>query len=173
MALNLKKGVSSLVPTGKPLSPKQVIKRAREYHRLKLDLIKERPEGVYWLNRKVKQPDGTWVEEKVPALRKSIIRWLALFAGISTIVVRQDKERHNNQVIWTVTVRAVDNNGRQMECIGECSSEEYVEQVKRTGKKKLEKDIVAIAETRASNRAILSMLGGGDVSAEELESETE
>ena len=57
-----------------------------------------------------------------------------------------------------------------MEAVGACCSDE---REKKLWRGKMENDCMTTAQTRATNRAVLDLLGGGDVSAEEMGGETE
>ena len=137
------------------LTPAQVLKQAKEYKELKNDLIQLLPDAVCIINDK-------------PHLRKSGVRHLATHAGISARIEKHEMERHgkdNELLTWRFWVIATAPNGRQMEAVGACCSDE---RKKEQWNRKQENDVMAIAETRAKNRAILDLLGGGDVSAEEM-----
>lgn len=147
-----------------PLTQKQVLKMAQEYKETKAELVKMMPEAICFIGK---------VGQKKPYLRKSGIRWLATHAGISTKIVNHEKDRHgkdSDKLTWRFWVLATAPNGRQMEAVGACCSDE---RKKDQWYGKMENDCMTIAQTRATNRAVLDLLGGGDVSAEEMESETE
>ena len=139
----------------RPLTQTQVLKLAREYKETKAELVKMMPEAICYIKEK-------------PYLRKSGIRWLATHAGISTKILNHEKERHgkdSDKLTWRFWVVATAPNGRQMEAVGACCSDE---KKKDQWHGKLENDCMAIAQTRATNRAVLDLLGGGDVSADEI-----
>lgn len=64
--------------------------------------------------------------------------------------------------LWRCVARAIAPNGREMQAVGACASNE-----RRFAHK--DADPYATAQTRATNRAIANLIGGGEVSAEELE----
>jgi hypothetical protein len=67
------------------------------------------------------------------------------------------------------TVTAIAPNGRSAEGIGMCDTTEPLYANRKN--RKLH-DVYATAFTRASNRAVLDLVGGGEVSAEEISDET-
>lgn len=69
---------------------------------------------------------------------------------------------------WEATVRAVAPNGRHADGVGSCDSSES--RFKRNSDH-LEHDVRSTAYTRACNRAISDLVGGGEVSAEEMKAE--
>jgi hypothetical protein len=112
---------------------------------------------------------------KKPFIKKSGWRKLATAFNISVEIIKEDRKEHTIRdtagkeipyFVVEVTAKAVAMNGRYMQATGSCASNE------RTFSK-LEHDIRATAETRAKNRAISDLIGGGEVSAEELEQQVQ
>jgi len=92
--------------------------------------------------------------------RKSAFRKLALAFGISTEIVGQERITINDQDAYLITVKAVAPNLRYMTAVASCHEAE----------RKFNKpsDVRAIAETRATNRAIANLIGWAAPSAEEI-----
>jgi hypothetical protein len=94
--------------------------------------------------------------------KKSGWRKLALAFGISTEIIRQEiKTQEDGSFIWLFTVRATAPNGRHTECVASCHSKER-------SFAHLQHDVFAVAQTRATNRAISDLIGCGEISAEEV-----
>lgn len=101
--------------------------------------------------------------------KKSGYLKIAAAFGVNTEIIATEKDdlvdehgRHYFQ--WRLTVRATAPNGRYMEAVGACASNE----------RKFahaDADVFAQAQTRATNRAISNLVGGGEVSAEEMRAE--
>lgn len=117
---------------------------------------------------------------KKPFIKKSGWRKLATAFNLSVEIVKEErrdyefmeyKDRKTGVVtikagfVVEITAKAIATNGRYMHATGSCASNEREFS-------KLEHDLRATAETRAKNRAISDLIGGGDVSAEELEQQT-
>ncbi len=97
-------------------------------------------------------------------VKKSGWRKIAAAFGISTEAVAEDREDIAGGWLWRVRVRATAPNGRFAEGTAGCASNE-----RRFSHP--EHDVYAQAYTRACNRAISDLVGGGDVSAEEVKAE--
>lgn len=95
--------------------------------------------------------------------KKSTFRKLALAFGISTDVIKEERIENKNSFGYEVTIKAVSPAGRFMTAMGSCHSDE-----RRFNKSS---DIRAIAQTRATNRAIADLIGWSAPSAEEMMSE--
>ncbi len=113
---------------------------------------------------------------KKPFIKKSGWRKLATVFNLSVEIVSEkrveypimeykDKKTEKTEVrpgfVVEIVARVTASNGRFMEGTGSCASNER-------GFAHLEHDMRATAETRAKNRAISDMIGGGEVSAEEM-----
>lgn len=91
---------------------------------------------------------------------RKISTWLALDLEVKTVSVERDD--NGNPLRALVIGRAVAPNGRKAEDIGACSLNE-----RRFSKP--EHDLIAVATTRALNRATANLVGMGElVSAEEI-----
>ena len=94
--------------------------------------------------------------------KKSGWRKIASFFNLTDTICDSHLEWEDGSVIYAeFTVRATAPNGRYSEGWGSCSASER----KFT---KPNHDIPATAQTRAKNRAISDLVGGGEVSAEEM-----
>lgn len=99
--------------------------------------------------------------------KKSYWRKVATFFNLSVEIVREDKETQGDPVIPTnvtyhFTCRATAPNGRFAEGTGSCDLMEK-------GRKNTIHNARTTAETRAFNRAVANLVGGGEVSAEEVD----
>jgi len=98
------------------------------------------------------------------AIKKSGWRKIAAAFGISLETVEEKRlDKEDGTFTSSYTVRAVAPGGRHCDGVGAASSNEA------NCKQKPEHNTPATAYTRAANRAISDLVGGGDVSAEELE----
>jgi hypothetical protein len=118
------------------------------------------------LKRQLLTPDDYQEIQGRPRVKKSGWRKIATAFGISTAIVREQRRTTDTGAFhWETVVRAIAPNGRYCEAVGSCASDE----------RKFahpDHDVRAVAQTRATNRAISDLVGGGEVSAEELTSST-
>jgi len=101
-------------------------------------------------------------------LKKSGVRKLAVAFNLSEEILDLKEERDTEGRIITAfaSVRITAPNGRTTVGTGTCSI--YDKKTGRDGFTHAEHDVRATAITRATNRAILNMVGMGKVSAEEV-----
>jgi hypothetical protein len=160
-----------------PLAPaKEVRENFKFFRQYKNDLLDEEDKQIFKV--KVKQPDGSWKAEEKEFAKKQGCDKLSFAFTVSTEVVKQEIKEMSNQVIASVWVKATLPSGYYRTKDASCSSLEKMKDVwfdgKPTGEKefinpnRLLHDIISHAETRASNRAILTVLGSGEISAEEM-----
>ena len=98
-------------------------------------------------------------------IKKAGWRKIAAAFGISLERTAEERDQlPNQQWLWRVTARATAPNGRYAEGTAACASNE-----RRFAHP--EHDSYAMAYTRAANRAISDLVGGGEVSAEEMRAE--
>src|SRR5262245_39670503 len=103
-----------------------------------------------------------------PRIKKSGWRKIAAAFGISDQILREERRDFERPAVatryfvWEITVRAVAPNGRYADAVGSCASNE-----RRFAH--LDHDVRAVAHTRAKNRAVADLVGGGEVSAEEID----
>jgi hypothetical protein len=104
-----------------------------------------------------------------PRILKSGWRKIAAAFGISDQLVQEERREYTTAggqpyFVWEVTARAIAPNGRYADAVGSCASNE-----RRFSH--LDHDTRATAHTRAKNRAVSDLVGGGEVSAEEFGAE--
>lgn len=110
-------------------------------------------------------------------LKKSYWRKLATMFNLTTEVVSESHEKVGNTYVWSFIYRATAPNGRTATGEGSC---DMFEKARWNGKMWLNSkggraypnsihNIRSTAATRAMNRAISNLVGGGEVSAEEVE----
>lgn len=132
-------------------------------------------------------------------LKKSYWRKIATFFNLTTEIVEEKHEQIGDTLIWHFTVKAIGSNGRFAIGVGSCDSYEkavlmngqYLTkgEVTKWGKTSSGKsypmdwewipatpnsihNVRSTAETRATNRAISNLVGGGEVSAEEVDADS-
>lgn len=96
--------------------------------------------------------------------KRSGWRKIALAFNIRTEVLGIEREHVDDVMIIRVRARATANNGRYSDEVAVCDSSEFTGNLKPTLH-----NIETKAVTRAVNRAISDLVGGGEVSAEEIE----
>lgn len=116
--------------------------------------------------------------------KKSYWRKVATFFNL-TIETREERhEMVGRTMVWHFTVRAIAPNGRYIEGIGSCDV--YEKATLRDGEYKMPgknggwypatpnslHNTRSTAYTRAFNRAVSDLVGGGEVSAEEVDRES-
>lgn len=103
-------------------------------------------------------------------IKKSGWRKIAAAFGISDQILREERREHGTPgqpgyyFVWEITSRAIAPNGRYADAVGSCASNER--RFAHT-----DHDVRAVAHTRSKNRAVADLVGGGEVSAEEIEGE--
>ena len=98
-------------------------------------------------------------------VKDSGVEKLAFAYNLTDEILREDKEEKNGKIVWKMWVRVTAPNGRQSTDVGAASSDE----------RKFahpDHDVYSLCHTRARNRAILGILGLGEVSAEEMTAES-
>lgn len=95
-------------------------------------------------------------------IKKSGWRKIATAFNLTDEIIRHWKEEDGDGYTWRVEVRVTAPNGRSTIAIGSCSTKErnFAHE---------EHDVFATAHTRAKNRGISDLVGGGQASAEEYE----
>jgi hypothetical protein len=139
--------------------------------------------GYEVLKKKIIKPEDTQLIEGKKFLKKSYWRKLATFFNITTEIIDEKKEKLGKTFVWHFTIKATAPNGRSAVGVGSCDAFEKYKLVDGEYKyynkynKKWEEakpnsihNIRSTAETRATNRAISNLVGGGEVSAEEVNS---
>jgi hypothetical protein len=120
------------------------------------------------LKRAIQQPSDVFEYNGRPFLKKAFWRRIAACFGLSLELVSEEREQDENaNLAYSVYYRAIAPNGRTMIGDGYCSRSE-------NGHGSWpEHTVRATAHTRAKNRAISDMVGGGEVSAEEVDYDRE
>lgn len=119
------------------------------FQKLKVDLLTEDDTQKIGTNNYVKK--SGWIK-------------YALAFNLKTEVIKEEKETNMDNPDWYAyhfTIRCTATNGRITEKVGSCDSREKPQAALHV--------VRAMAETRASSRAISAMIGAGEVSAEEME----
>jgi len=122
------------------------------------------------LKTSVLGPEDTIIIEGKPYIKRSGWRKIALAFNISVEILSIQHEKLENDYIVRVRARATAPNGRISEGIAACSKSEFTGKREKMG---TIHNIEATASTRAINRAISDLVGGGEVSAEEIITEQE
>ena len=105
-------------------------------------------------------------QEKKSFVKKSGWRKLATAFNLADEVTKEERKEYTipaPHFVYEVTVKVIAPNGRYGYAVGSCSSDERKFA-------HLEHDVRSTAHTRAKNRAISDLVGGGEVSAEEVDS---
>jgi hypothetical protein len=148
--LNLEKPAFSMLVTP-VVSNQEILTAWQAYQELKLKLL-------------TKDDFAKIQGQEFP--KKSAYRKLALAFGVSVEILNEKRIEITNGVAYEISAKAVSPNGRFMVAVGSAHSNE-----KRFSKPS---DIRAIAQTRATNRAISDLLGGVlGVSADEIFADSE
>lgn len=95
--------------------------------------------------------------------KKSFVRKMQRFFNLSVEIRDMHREEHRDDFTWYVTCRATHlPTGAFQDGDGACSASE------KHGNQDTEHNVRAHAVTRAKNRAVLDLVGFGEVSAEEI-----
>lgn len=119
------------------------------FQKLKVDLLTEDDTQKIGTNNYVKK--SGWIK-------------YALAFNLKTEVIKEEKETNMDNPDWYAyhfIIRCTATNGRITEKVGSCDSREKPQAALHV--------VRAMAETRATSRAISAMIGAGEVSAEEME----
>jgi hypothetical protein len=128
---------------------KEILSRWQEVQALKVALLDRETDMV---------PIGAKLFVKDSGVEK-----LGFAYNLTDEILREEKEEQDGKTIWRMWVRVTAPNGRQSTDVGAASSDE----------RKFahpDHDIYALCHTRARNRAIIGILGLGEVSFEEMSS---
>jgi len=130
------------------VSPEEAVKAWEEYLALK---------------EKIAKPEDKQVIQGKEFYKKSYWRKLATFFNLSVEVVEERQESlADGNIVFHFTCKAIAPNGRYAIGAGTCDLMEK-------GYKNTIHNARSTAETRAFNRSVSNLVGGGEVSAEELE----
>jgi len=112
-------------------------------------------------------------------LKKSYWRKVATFFNLTVEVVNETHEQIGKTVVWHFTCKAVAPNGRSSVGVGSCDAYEkaikgedgvYRDRWNKLAVANSLHNIRSTVETRAFNRAVSNLVGGGEVSADEVAS---
>ena len=123
------------------------------------------------LKEEVLQENDTVMISGKKYIKRSGWRKIALAFNVSTEIISVERDYGSDLKICHVKARAIAPNGRVSEEIASCDSTEFIYEDK-DNKKQVKFTIHNMetkAATRAINRAISNLVGGGEVSAEEIE----
>jgi len=116
------------------------------------------------LKEEVLQENDTVMISGKKYIKRSGWRKIALAFNVSTEIISVERDYGSDLKICHVKARAIAPNGRVSEEIASCDSAEFQGNIKFTIH-----NVETKAATRAINRAISNLVGGGEVSAEEIE----
>ena len=117
---------------------------------------------AYFKSKVLTARDFCEIQNK-PYVKKSGWSKYALACNVSTEVKEERVEERNGARIYHFTYRAIHlPSGRYAEAVGSASESE------KKHWNHPEHDIRTLAQTRAFNRSISNLVGGGEVSAEEM-----
>lgn len=133
-----------------------------------LDQLEEHAKKFKELKEKLLTKDDYAIINDKKYIKKSGWFTFAFAFNLKTLIIKESKETDNNKPGWYAyhfTVRCEATNGRITEKVGSCDTNEKPNTSMHV--------IRAMAETRATNRAISAMVGGGEPSAEEMNGKDE
>jgi len=113
------------------------------------------------LKREIATSDDIQTIQGKEFFKKSYWRKMATFFNLSVEIVEEQKEELDNNVVYHFTQKAIAPNGRFAYGVGSCDLLEK-------GRRNTIHNARGTAETRAFNRAVSNLIGGGEVSAEEI-----
>jgi hypothetical protein len=124
------------------------------------------------LKRQIGTPDDFQKIGDKQHPKKSFVRKVQRFFNVSCEIIQDEplKDEKGKPIAWLAKVRAVHQaTGAFQEADGSCGFDEKVDKYGRPDKKRQTiHNIRSHAITRAKNRAILDLVGFGEVSAEEI-----
>ena len=116
------------------------------------------------LKEEVLQENDTVMISGKKYIKRSGWRKIALAFNVSTEIVSVERDYGSDLKICHIKARAIAPNGRISEEIASCDTTEFQGNIKFSVH-----NLETKAATRAINRAISNLVGGGEVSAEEIE----
>ena len=152
------------------VTPKEAVEAWKKYQELKKEIAEDEDKQII----KTNQGEKTF-------FKKSYWRKLATFFNLSVEIIQEKYEFMNENLVYNFTCKATAPNGRSAVGTGSCDS--YEKAKFRDGQwqifdkwKNIWKEaepnsihnIRSTAETRAFNRSVSNLVGGGEVSAEEM-----
>lgn len=176
--VNEKKDLRGFDPTDLPMSPIAAKEMMEQYQQLMAAILVPWDQRIFKDGKLTKDSDyqrfstkvadetGRQVTVTVDRVKKSGYRKLAMAAKISTEIISHTRtDRTDGSFVYRYEVKATTMTGRSMVGVGKADSRA----MHTPGRE--EHDTEATAQTRATNRAISDLIGFGQVSAEEMESE--
>lgn len=153
----------------RPVDIEGTIQAYKEFERLKKELLNENDFAYF-------DESGKMTDKKTgnPYIKKS--GWRKMKTAFGTSIEYLDdgkrtlgKDSEGEYYVWRYKVRAITPSGIYQDSDGACSSRKAFFS-KKYGKRvdPEEEDIILMAQTVAINRAISDLVGGGEVSAEEM-----
>lgn len=135
-----------------------------------IDIVVKQVDLFQELKKKLLRPMDYQVIQGKKFIKKAGWRKFALAFNLSDEILKEERREGNDKTdrvgggvwfVWDVTIKATAPNGRYSVATASCDSRErkFSHQ---------EHDVRATAATRAKNRAISDLIGGGEVSAEEM-----
>lgn len=144
----------------KPIATADAVrKNFEEFQKLKLSLLDPKTDIQEYKDR-----DGNITRR----IKKSGCKKIATAFALDVQPISTETIERNGFIIVKYTVKATAPNGRSTEAVGMCDTSEALYANRKN--RKLH-DVDATAFTRAANRAVLDLVGGGEVSAEEITGE--
>ena len=116
------------------------------------------------LKAKLLGQDDTIMISKKQYIKRSGWRKISLAFNIATEIVQVERTEQEGKFVVRVRARAKAPNGRVAEDLGVCDSSEF----ERGNLTPTLHNVESKAATRAINRAISDLVGGGEISAEEI-----
>ena len=162
------------IPTGMELTEEQVGATVRHFalfEKVKKKILDPKVDILYIGAKGAPMAYADRKQASSVYIRKSGWRKLAMVFGINLKVVDMDREDHQDDdgtyYLWNARVRAEHPSGKYAEGIGVANSRDQF--FTRAGKRTAdEKDIKLKAQTVGENRAISNLIGGGQMTAEEV-----
>ena len=116
------------------------------------------------LKERILKPDDMVIISSKKYIKRSGWRKIALAFNVTTEIVSVERDYSSDFKVCHVKARAIAPNGRISEEIASCDSLEFTGNIKFSIH-----NMETKAATRAINRAISNLVGGGEVSAEEIQ----
>ncbi len=129
-----------------------------------VDAAVKRWEAYQSLCQKILTDDDYATISGKKARKRSGWRKLGRFMGVSIEIASEERWERGDTFGYTFTVRASTRDGQYQDGDGLCDSTEFTGRIACT-----EHNVRSKALTRAKNRATADLIGGGEVSAEELD----
>ena len=167
-------GSLATIPQGMELTEKQVDATVRHFalfERVKKEVLDPRVDVLYIGSKGAPLAYESRKGASSVYIRKSGWRKLAMVFSINLKVVDMDREDHEDAdgkyYLWNARVHAEHPSGKYAEGIGVATSRDQF--FTRKGSRLAdEKDIKLKAQTVGENRAISNLIGGGQMTAEEV-----